>query len=84
MNRLGHLIITSPTSQRTAKEVESLLAQSDEMLADNHYASSELKDRVWELKKLHSSLQSRVETRKKALRDAVEFYGNAEHVSRFP
>ena len=69
------------TKQRTAEEVESLLSQSEEMLANNHFASSELREMAWELRNLHSDVQSRLELRQKALGDAVTFYQNAEQVS---
>ena len=50
------------------------------MLADSHYASAELKERAWEMKNLHGNLQTRVESRQKALSEAIAFYQNAEQV----
>ena len=69
--------------QRTAEEVESLLSQSEEMLASNHYASTELRAMAWELRNLHGDVQSRLELRQKTLGDVITFYQNAEQVSIF-
>ena len=62
--------------QRIASEVESLLSNGEEMLADSHFASTELKERAWERKNLHYNLQTQVESRQKALSEAITFYQN--------
>ena len=69
------LFLTTPTHQRTAEEVQSLLAKSEEMLA-----SSELNDRTFDLNSLHNNFESRLRARGKVLNDSVTFYRNADEV----
>lgn len=69
-----------PTHQRTAEEVQSLLAQSEEMLSQCHFASAELRDRAWDLNSLHNNFESRLRVRRKVLNDTVTFYRNADEV----
>ena len=66
--------------QRTAEEVQSLLAKSEEMLSQCHFASSELRDRAWDLNSLHNNFESRLRVRGKVLNDTVTFYRNADEV----
>ena len=76
-----HLYVDLPyIHQRTAEEVHSLLAKSEEMLSIRHFASSELRDRAWDLNSLHNNFESRLQTRGKALNDTVTFYRNADEV----
>ena len=74
------LFIPISTHQRTAEEVQSLLAQSEEMLSQCHFASSELRDRAWDLNSLHNNFESRLRVRGKVLNDTVAFYRSADEV----
>ena len=50
------------------------------MLSTNHFASSELRDRMWDVNSLHDNFKSRLEARGKVLHDSVTFFRNADEV----
>lgn len=50
------------------------------MLAGGHFASTELRDRAFDLRKLHNSFVSRLDARRNTLSAAVNFYLTAQEV----
>lgn len=72
--------------QVTLKEVEALLAQSDRMLVDNHYAAPSLRETAWNLRELLEDFSARINEREKTLHEAADFYKTAEKVcgNHFP
>ena len=64
----------------TSREVNALLAQSDHMLADNHFAAPLLREEAWNLRELLEDFSARTKEREKTLYDAADFFRNTEKV----
>ena len=64
----------------TSKEVNALLAQSDQMLAENHFAAPQLREEVWNLRELLEDFTARTKEREKTLHEAADFFRNTEKV----
>lgn len=67
-------------SQVTTGEVDALLAQSDRMLADNHFAAASLREMAWNLRELLEDFSARTKEREKTLHEAANFFRTAEKV----
>ena len=60
--------------------MEALLAQSDRMLVNNHYAAPSLREMAWNLRELLEDFSARINEREKTLHEAADFYKTAEKV----
>ena len=66
--------------QVTTREVETALVQSDHMLADNHYATTSLRELAWNMRELLEDFTARIEERERTLHEAADFFRAAEKV----
>ena len=68
----------------TSKEIDAVLAQSERMLADNHFAAASLREVAWNLRELQEDFMARTREREKTLQEAADFFRSSEKVCRSP